>query len=38
MLVADKRWLTVWHGDWADDTLLSLVPEATGQSLGCQDI
>ncbi len=38
MLVADRRWLTIWHGDWPDDTLLGLVPEVTGQRLGCQDI
>ena len=29
MLVADKRWLTIWHRDWLDDTLLSLVPQVT---------
>jgi len=38
MLVADRRWLTIWRGDWPDDTLLGLVPEVTGQRLGCQDI
>jgi len=30
MLVADRRWLTIWHGDWPDGTLLGLVPEVTG--------
>ena len=34
MLVADRRWLTIWRGDWPDDTLLGLVPEVTGQRLG----
>jgi hypothetical protein len=29
-LVADRRWLTIWHGDWPDGTLLGLVPEVTG--------
>ncbi len=38
MLVADRRWLTIWHGDWPDETLLGLVPELTDQRLGCQDI
>ncbi len=38
MLVADRCWLTIWHSDWPDDTLLSLVSEVTGQRLGCQNI
>ena len=32
MLVADRRWLTIWHRHWPDDTLLGLVPKVTGQS------
>ena len=31
MLVADRCWLTIWHSDWSDDTLLGLVSEVTGQ-------
>jgi hypothetical protein len=38
MRVADRRWLTIWHGDRPSDTLLDLVPEVAGQRLGCQDI
>jgi len=38
MLMADRRRLTIWHGDWSDDTLPRLMPEVTGQRLGCQDI
>ena len=30
MWVADRRWLTIWHGDWPEDTLLDLVPEVIG--------
>ena len=33
MLVADWGWLTVGHCDGLDDTLLSLLPEVTGQGL-----
>ena len=34
MLVADRRWLTIWRVDWPDGTLLGLVPEVTGQRFG----
>ena len=29
MLVADRRWLTIWRGDWPDDTLWGLEPEVS---------
>ncbi len=38
MLVADRRWLTIWHYDWPDETLLGLVPKVTGRRLGRQDV
>ena len=38
-VVADRRWLTIWHGDWPmANALVGLVPEVTGERLGCQDI
>ncbi len=33
-LLADRCWLTIWHGDCPDNTLLGLVPEVTGQRFG----